>query len=144
MKNEFQENQFYLRYTGGLSVYSLHKKSGTTITTDAPLDNNGLGRYFSPTDTVASALASCMLTIMGIRARNEQIDIDGMEANVKKVMTSDPRRIGEIHIDFFAPRDKCYEEREQKVLEAVAMACPVAKSLHPNLKQVITFDWGEM
>lgn len=127
-------------YRGDLRTEALHVRSGVTVTTDAPLDNQGKGEYFSPTDLVAAALASCMLTIIGIAARTHGFTIDGTEAVITKVMLSNPRRIGEVIIVFNFP-DIFYTEIQKEIIEKAARTCPVALSLHPDLKQNITFNF---
>jgi uncharacterized OsmC-like protein len=127
-----------LIYTGNLRTEATHLESGTVILSDAPKDNQGNGAAFSPTDLVATALASCMLTTMGIVARREQIKMEGSKAEVTKVMYSEPRRIGEIHVKIDMSANT-FNDKEKKLLENTAHACPVAKSLHPDVKQVISF-----
>ena len=135
---EYQIEQIY---SGELRTWSTHLKSGDDIITDAPLDNQGKGEAFSPTDLVASALGSCMLTIMGITANTQNINIDGTYAKVKKVMSEEPRRISEIHLDmtFIHP----VSEKHRMILERAALHCPVSKSLHPDLREVVTFHYPE-
>jgi len=128
------------KYLGQLRIESTHLKSGNKIISDAPTDNNGKGEAFSPTDLVSSALGSCMLTIMGIKANNSKIDIEGARVNVTKIMSANPRKIEEIKVDFFMPKSN-YSEKEKTVLERAAKTCPVALSLHPDLKQTITFNY---
>lgn len=128
-------------YLGDLRTEATHLQSNTTIYTDAPKDNHGKGEMFSPTDLVATALASCMISIMGIVAMKESITkVDGTVAEVTKVMYAEPRRIGEIHITITFPKNG-YSDKEKKIYENAALTCPVAKSLHPDLKQVIEFVW---
>lgn len=126
-------------YLGDLRTSSVHIQSGNTIITDAPLDNNGKGEAFSPTDTVANSLASCMFTVMGIKARDLGVDFSGSTAQVTKVMAAEPRRISEIHMVFqmnLSPDDKT-----KTILERTAMTCPVHYSLHPDIKREIVFNW---
>ncbi|XLS28185.1 OsmC family protein [Flavobacteriaceae bacterium M23B6Z8] len=128
-------------YNGNLRTTCIHLKSGNEIITDAPTDNNGKGEAFSPTDTVATALASCMLTIMGIKAHTMEVDLTNTVASVTKVMASEPRRISEIQIVFdfkIAPNHKT-----RTILEKAANTCPVHFSLHPDIKKQITFNWNE-
>lgn len=128
-------------YLGELRTEAIHLQSGNKITTDAPKDNHGKGEAFSPTDLVATAFASCMISIMGIVALKEGITtVEGTEAEVTKVMYAEPRRIGEIHIKITFPK-KNFTDKEKKIYEHAAHTCPVAKSLHPDLKQVIEFVW---
>ncbi len=128
-------------YVGNLRTEALHIQSSTLINTDAPKDNFGKGEAFSPTDLVATALASCMISIMGIVARKEGITpVDGAIAEVTKIMATEPRRISEIHVKITFPKNN-FTEKEKTIYENAAHTCPVAKSLHPNLKQVVEFIW---
>ena len=128
-------------YKGELRTEANHLQSNTIINTDAPKDNHGKGEAFSPTDLVATALASCMISIMGIVALKDGItSVEGTIAEVTKIMFADPRRIGEIHLKISFPK-KNFTEKEKKIYEHAALTCPVAKSLHPDLKQVIEFVW---
>jgi putative redox protein len=128
-------------YLGELRTESVHIQSGAKFTTDAPKDNHGKGEAFSPTDLVATALATCMLTVMGIVSKRESYtSIDGVTADVTKVMYSDPRRVGEIHVRLTFPKNN-FTEKEKKIYENTTHTCPVAKSLHADLKQVIEFIW---
>ena len=127
-------------YQGNLRTLSRHLTSANELITDAPLDNNGRGQAFSPTDLVATSLANCMLTIMGIRAANLGINIDGAKADIEKIMGSDPRRIAEIKVDLTMPQNT-YSDRDKTVLERAARTCPVALSLHPDTIQTIRFNW---
>lgn len=127
-------------YLGELRVEATHLKSGEIMITDAPTDNNGKGEAFSPTDTVATALATCMLTIMGIRAAKKNVNIQGATAEITKTMASDPRRISKIEILVKMPKIGI-DENFQELLEMAAKSCPVAKSLHPDIEQVIQFVW---
>ena len=126
-------------HLGDLRSEAKHMQSGTTLMTDAPTDNHGKGEYFSPTDLVATALGSCMLTIMELAAAPRDLDIRGTRVEIVKVMASEPRRISEIKVDFYFPSD--YSDKDKKILERAADTCPVAKSLHPDLKQNITFHY---
>ncbi len=127
-------------YKGNLRTEATHLKSNTSIITDAPTDNEGKGEAFSPTDLVATALGSCMLTIMGIKARNSKIDIEGIEVKITKIMTSNPRKIGEVIVEFNF-NGKLYTEKEQLILERAARTCPVALSLNEDIKQTINFNF---
>ena len=127
-------------YQNNLRTESEHIASGEKIITDAPVDNNGKGEAFSPTDLVATALGSCMITIMAISANKYDIDVTGTNASVKKIMGSDPRRISEISIDI--NMNKNIEEKDRKRLERAALACPVHKSLHPDLEKKIRFIYS--
>lgn len=126
-------------YLGNLRTESVHLQSKNSIITDAPIDNNGKGEAFSPTDTVANALASCMFTVMGIKAQDLETDLSGSTAEVTKIMAAEPRRIAEIHITFqmsIAP-----DEKTKTILERTARTCPVHFSLHPDIKREIVFNW---
>ena len=125
-----------ITYLGELRTEAIHLQSGGKIITDAPVDNHGKGEAFSPTDLAATSLASCMLTIIGIKLSGSNKNINGATAEVTKVMYSEPRRIGEIHIKMNIPDDN-FTEKEKQVLINAAHACPVAKSLHPDIKQEI-------
>jgi putative redox protein len=127
-------------YLGGLRTKSTHLKSGDIVTTDAPTDNNGKGEAFSPTDLVSAALSSCMMTIMGMLADKEGIDLKGMRSEVVKVMSANPRKIAEIKIHFSHPNLIATPEQKEKLKKA-AHTCPVALSLSENLKQTISFDF---
>jgi len=127
-------------YKGNLRTECTHIKSGNSFITDAPTDNNGKGEAFSPTDLCATSLASCILTIMGISARNHNIDMEGAVAEMKKTMASDPRRISKIEITLRMPEGN-YSEKEKKILEKVAEHCPVHMSLHPDLKTITEIIW---
>lgn len=127
-------------YLGNLRTSSVHLKSGNEIISDAPTDNNGKGEAFSPTDTVANGLASCMMTIMGIKANGMEIDLVGAKAEVTKTMASDPRRISKIEVNFSMPSG--IDSKSQTILERAANTCPVHYSLHPDIEKVITFNWG--
>ena len=127
-------------YVGQLRTQATHVQSNNNIITDAPTDNNGKGEAFSPTDLVAGSLCSCMMTIMGIMARRDGFDLDGMKGEVTKVMVADPRRISEIHIDFTWSNPHPEEKMREK-LKRGALTCPVALSLHPDIEQKINFDF---
>jgi uncharacterized OsmC-like protein len=126
-------------YLGELRTEPVHVQSGTHIITDAPLDNQGKGEAFSPTDLLAASLGSCMLTIMGIAARTHQIDIDGTKCSITKIMAANPRRVAEIVIDLKLPNT--YNDKEKAILEHAALTCPVYLSLHPDLKKTVSFEW---
>jgi uncharacterized OsmC-like protein len=126
-------------YEGNLRTKATHIQSGNSILTDAPKDNKGNGEAFSPTDLVATALGSCMMTIMGIYAQNNNISLEGTEIEIIKVMAADPRRISEIHLNFKIPNGNLLDEIIRKKLEHVALTCPVAKSLHAEIKQEVNF-----
>jgi uncharacterized OsmC-like protein len=126
-------------YLGDLRTNATHLPSKSEFITDAPIDNQGKGEAFSPTDSVATALASCLLTIMGIKGDYLQIDLTGTTAAVTKVMGVEPRRITEVKIDVTFL--KGFDSKTQNLLERAALNCPVANSLHPDLIQNITFNW---
>ena len=126
-------------YSSELRTESTHLQSGETYITDAPIDNEGKGEAFSPTDIIATGLANCMLTIMGIVAKRKSLDIEGTKAEVTKIMGTEPRRISEIKIDFFFP--KSYDKNSKQLLQTVAINCPVAKSLANDLTQTINFHY---
>jgi putative redox protein len=126
-------------YLGELRTESIHLASQSILISDAPVDNHGKGAAFSPTDTVANALASCMLTVMGIKADQMQVDMTGTVAEVTKVMGDAPRRISEIHIHVLVKG--VYEAKHQQILENTARTCPVLQSLHPDLVKHIVFSW---
>jgi putative redox protein len=127
------------RYEGDLCCTASNGPSGAQLSTDAPKDNEGLGRYFSPTDLVATALATCILTTMGIVARRRGIVLQGASASVEKHMQSQPRRIARLPVVLSIPGS--FDAEQRKVLEAAAHGCPVHKSLHPDLDAPITFHW---
>jgi putative redox protein len=128
-------------YLGELRTEATHLISRTKLITDAPPDNQGRGEYFSPTDLVAAALGSCMVTIMGIAARTHNFNIDGTRLVITKIMTREaPRKISEIVVDLtFPPGD--YPEKVKKIIEYTAKNCPVALSLHPDVKQTVTLRY---
>lgn len=129
-------------YSGNLRTEARHERSGNTLITDAPLDNNGKGEAFSPTDLVAASLGSCMATVMGIWASREGLDLSGMRWQVNKHMSSNtPRRI--VGIDVHLEWDGAAQANPQQLntLKKVALTCPVAQSLHPDIQQNITFNF---
>lgn len=129
-------------YLGGLQVECEHTLSGTKIVTNPPMDNNGNGESFSPTDLCATSLAACMMTIMAMYAENKGLDLTGARFELTKKMEANPRRIAEIGIVFYMPA-KGYSEKDKKGLERAAHTCPVHLSLHPDMVKQITFNWGE-
>lgn len=129
-----------IEYTGQLRTSSIHLRSGQVVITDAPTDNNGKGEAFSPTDLMSTSLGCCMMTIMGIVADRHSIQLEGMKAEITKVMGTDPRRVVEIKVDFNMPALN-YTESQKQLLINAAMTCPVAKSLHPDLLQTVSFNW---
>lgn len=119
----------------------MHLRSGEAIITDAPVDNMGKGSAFSPTDLLATSLASCALTTMGIVANKNGIDIDGAKAEIIKHMAPDPRRVVKIDLKITMPSDKSYSDEQKELMQQTAFHCPVAKSLHSELQQNIEFQW---
>jgi uncharacterized OsmC-like protein len=130
-----------IEYKGLLRTAAEHLQSGTIIETDAPTDNNGKGERFSPTDLVATALGSCMMTVMGIKARDMNIDLTGVKINIQKKMVADPRRIGGVDVTFYFPTHLQLDEKQKAILQNTALACPVAKSIHPDIVQNVVFNW---
>ena len=128
------------QYSGSLRTQAVHLKSGSTITTDAPLDNNGRGEAFSPSDLVCSALSSCMMTIMGILAQREGVELTGLKADVVKIMDNNPRKIKEIQITFSHPQLVATDPQKEK-LKRAALTCPVALSLSDSIKQTVQFNF---
>ncbi len=126
-------------YLGNLRTSSVHLRSGATMLTDAPIDNNGKGEAFSPTDTVANGLATCMFTIMAIKCNTMDLELIGSTASVTKVMVEGPRRIAKIIIEF--EMAGVVDEKTQKLLEKIAFTCPVHLSLHPDIIRDVTFNW---
>jgi uncharacterized OsmC-like protein len=129
-------------YEGGLRTIDTHLQSGTVIETDAPTDNQGKGERFSPTDLLATSLGTCIVTTMAILGRNHNIDIEGTECDVEKIMASNPRRVAEIKVHLHFPKNKSYTDKEKTILEHIANTCPVSLSLHPDCKQTLSFNWG--
>ena len=128
-------------YEGNLRTIATHLQSGTVIETDAPVDNQGKGERFSPSDLVATALGTCMLTIMGMKARDMQIDLNGTKIEIQKIMKSDPRRIGGINLTFSFPPELTLSEKERLILERAADTCPVIYSIHPEIEVHVVFKW---
>lgn len=128
-------------YQGDLRTRAKHIQSGNEFITDAPTDNQGRGEAFSPTDLLAAALGSCMLTIIGIAANTHGFNIDGTEVKITKIMASNPRRVAEVVVEFFFPKTQSYSKKEKILIEKAALECPVAKSLHPDLKQTVSFNY---
>ena len=128
-----------ITYLGDLRTSSIHLQSGTEILSDAPTDNNGKGEAFSPTDLLANALGSCMMTIMAIKARDLNVDLTGSTVGVTKIMQAEPRKVARIEIvmDMAITAD----EKTKVILERTAMNCPVFLSLHPDMEKAITINW---
>jgi putative redox protein len=135
-------NTSELIYQGELRTFATHVYSSTQLFTDAPLDNMGKAQSFSPTDLVAVALASCMVTTVAILMRNDEIHLEGSSLSVRKIMASNPRRIASIEIDFRVNNNMLTESLKEK-LELIVHECPVAKSIHPDIEQKIVFVYGE-
>jgi uncharacterized OsmC-like protein len=129
-----------VRYLGELRTECTHLGSGTTIITDAPLDNHGKAEAFSPTDTVCAALSSCMMTLMGIYAERENLKLDGLTTQITKHMASNPRRISKIEVHFNW-ENPIGTDHQKEMLKKAALTCPVAHSLHPDIIQDITFNF---
>ena len=129
-------------YNAELRTTCTHLKSGSAFETDAPTDNNGKGERFSPTDLLATSLATCMLTVMGIKARNTMgFDLNGLRIDVLKIMKADPRRVGGIELTYHIPDSlKSIDEKSKTILINTAMTCPVFKSIHPDIE--VKVDWG--
>ena len=127
-------------YRGSLRTENTHTRSGNVVITDAPVDNQGKGEAFSPTDLVCTALSSCMITTMGILAARENMDMTGMKSEVVKIMGSNPRKIAEIQITLSHPTLQVTDVQKQKLRNA-ALTCPVALSLHDSVKQTVTFNF---
>jgi putative redox protein len=128
-------------YEGGLRTTCTHLRSGSAFETDAPVDNNGKGERFSPTDLMATSLGTCMLTVMGIKARTMGFDLDGVKVEVEKIMKADPRRVGGINLFFHIP--PALENLDQKtkdILRHTGNTCPVQHSIHPDIE--VHVDWG--
>lgn len=133
-----------IAYEGGLHSTATHGPSRNTLTTDAPVDNGGKGAAFSPTDLVATALGTCMATVMGLVAQRNKLDIDGLRIQVIKEMTADPvRRIGTLKTRLVFPQGKSLSPTDRAKLEAAARACPVKQSLHPDVKSPVEFVYPE-
>jgi len=129
-------------YQGALRTSCTHVQSGTILETDAPVDNQGRGERFSPTDLLATSLAACMLTVMGIKARDLQIDLSGLRFSVQKNMLTDPRRVGSIELHAQIPGLLwTLDEKTKKILKKTGETCPVIKSIHPDIK--VNIDWAE-
>jgi uncharacterized OsmC-like protein len=128
-------------YTGDLRTIATHIQSGSQIETDAPTDNHGKGERFSPTDLVGAALATCILTTLGILGKPHNLDVEGAVCEVEKIMVSNPRRIGELKISMSFPNGQVYTEKERKLIEHIAITCPVFESLHPECKKTMSFTW---
>lgn len=128
-------------YEGGLRTTCTHLRSGNSFETDAPVDNNGKGERFSPTDLMATSLATCMITVMGIKARTMGFDLENVKIEVEKIMKSEPRRVGGINLFFEIPeRLLGLDDKSKQILKQTGNTCPVWLSLHPEIE--INVDWG--
>lgn len=129
-------------YEGGLRTTCTHLRSNNNFETDAPIDNNGKGERFSPTDLMATSLATCMVTVMGIKARTMGFDLDGVKVDVEKIMKADPRRVSGINLFFHFPEElSSADEKTKQLLKHIGNTCPVAQSIHPDIE--VKVDWGE-
>jgi len=128
-------------YEGNLRNVCTHLKSGNLIETDAPPDNQGKGERFSPTDLLATSLGVCAMTIMGIKARDMQVDLAGTRVDVEKIMKADPRRVGGINLTFRFPETVSADEKQRIIIERCASTCPVFYSIHPDIELDIRFEW---
>lgn len=129
-----------VEYEGGLRTVCTHLRSSNRFETDAPVDNNGKGERFSPTDLLATSLATCMITVMGIKARTLGFDLNGVKIEVEKIMKADPRRVGAINLFFHIPHHlKNVDEKTKQILKHTANTCPVQKSIHPDIE--VNVDW---
>jgi putative redox protein len=129
-------------YTGDLRTEATHVKSGQTFITDAPVDNQGKGEAFSPTDLLATSLGACAITVVGIAARTHGFNIDGTSIKVTKIMASEPRRVGEVIVEFNFPAVK-YSEKEKAIIRHTINTCPVSQSLNANLKQTFILNFQD-
>ena len=128
-------------YNGELRTTCTHLKSQSSLETDAPTDNHGKGERFSPTDLMSTSLATCMVTVMGIKARTMGFDLDGIQVDVLKIMKADPRRVGGIGLTFHIPAPlKDIDEKTKAILKHTGDTCPVMKSIHPDIE--VKIDWG--
>jgi uncharacterized OsmC-like protein len=129
-------------YNGDLRTTCTHLKSSNNFETDAPTDNNGKGERFSPTDLLATSLGTCMITVMGIKARTMGFDLNDIKIEVLKIMKADPRRVGGINLTFHIP-EKLVEvdEKTKTILKTTGETCPVMKSIHPDIE--VNIDWGK-
>ena len=129
------------KYLGELRAEARHVRSGITLVTDAPVDNQGKGEAFSPTDLLATSLGNCMMTLVGIAARTHNFKVNGTIIRITKIMAENPRRVSEVIVEFTFP-ERSYTDKEKTIIENAARTCPVARSLHPDLKQTIIFNYN--
>ena len=132
-------HQIVVKYEGDLRTRARHLQSGNEIVTDAPIDNHGKGEAFSPTDLASAALASCILTIMGIVGERGGMELKGTRAEVTKDMSQNPRRISSIHVKIYFKIN--FSDKQKKVLEKAAHSCPVHHSLHTDMQKEIIFNY---
>ncbi len=130
-----------ITYTGDLRTEALHVKSGQLFITDAPVDNQGRGEAFSPTDLLATSLGACAITVVGIAARTHGFNVDGTEIKITKIMASDPRRVGEVIVEMNFPDIK-YTDKEKSIIRHTINTCPVSQSLNPDLKQTFILNFA--
>ncbi len=128
-----------ITYVGELRTVCIHLQSGTEILTDAPTDNHGKGEAFSPTDLVATALGSCMVSIMGIKSRDLDVDLKDSTVSITKIMQAEPRKIAKIEV--ILNMSIATSDKNKSILERAAMTCPVLLSLHPDIEKEVTFNW---
>ncbi len=129
-------------YRSDLRTEAMHVKSGQIFITDAPTDNQGRGEAFSPTDLLATSLGACAITVVGIAARTHGFDVDGTTLKITKIMASDPRRVGEVIVEFNFPKVK-YSDKEKSIIRHTINTCPVSQSLHPDLKQTFILNFSD-
>lgn len=130
-----------IEYVGDLRTICIHLQSGTQILTDAPTDNHGKGEAFSPTDLVATALGSCMVSIMAIKSKDLEVDLKDSTVSITKIMQAEPRKIAKIIVELNMSIDT--SEKNKTIMERSAMTCPVLLSLHPDIEKEVTFNWNE-
>lgn len=128
------------KYLGELRTEARHVRSGNKLITDPPIDNQGKGEAFSPTDLLATSLGSCMMTLIGIASRTHHFNVDGTQVRITKIMAENPRRVHEVIVEFDFPANN-FTDKEKTIIENAAKTCPVAKSLHPDLKQTIIYNY---
>lgn len=133
----------HIVYEGNLRTVCTHEKSGSVLETDAPPDNQGKGERFSPTDLLATSLGACALTIMGIKARDMQLNLAGTTIDVEKIMKADPRRVGGINLTFRFPESLETTEKDRSIIERCARNCPVFFSIHPDIELNLQFEWSQ-
>jgi len=131
-----------ITYTGDLRTEAVHVKSGQMFITDAPIDNQGRGEAFSPTDLLATSLGACAITVVGIAARTHGFNVDGTEIKITKIMVSDPRRVGEVVVEMDFPKVK-YSDKEKQIIRHTINTCPVGQSFHPDLKQTFILNFSD-